>query len=122
MPLALERGHDPHLLICRDAREQNLTLVERELELRVRQTLKLRARNYGHRCRFHETDLARDRERGTRMIASDHDNFDSGFVTVCDRRRDLCPRRVFEADESVQHEVVFESFTRATVGHAPMRE
>ena len=64
VPLALEALDHEHLLLCRDAGEQDLRAVERDLQLRRRHRAQRLAAHDGRRRGPHQPDLAGDRHGG----------------------------------------------------------
>jgi len=53
---------------------------------------------------LHQADLARDRQRRVRMVASDHDDADPRVGAARDRRGHLRTRRILESDQAAEHE------------------
>ena len=69
-----------------------------------------------------EPDLARDRPRRSRMIATHHDHADAGLAAFPDRLRDLRPRRILEPDEPAEDEMLLQSLVVARALERAMRE
>jgi len=59
--LALERGHDPQLLISGDTRTHDLRCIECELNLRVRHSAEIVTRQKCSSPTLHQSNLAGDR-------------------------------------------------------------
>ena len=97
VPLALEGCYDTQLLLGGHARAHDLGCVECELDFNVRHARQVVARQHGRRGRRDEADLPGDRERGTRVIAGDHHDLESGVPAATNGCRHFRTRRVLEA-------------------------
>ena len=104
--LALQRRHDSELLIRRHPRTHDLRRVHRQLDLCIGHPANVvSGQQYGGRA-LHKANRARHCKGGVRMIAGHHDDLDARLTAATDRGRDFRSRRILEANEGSEDEVL----------------
>ena len=101
VPLALEDVDEPHLLLGRHAGD-DADLVDLAVGLLVAELGELRA---GDGAAL-DAELVRDRRGGDRVVAGDHPHLDAGRVGGGDRGLRRGTRRVDDADQRQQRQVL----------------
>ena len=79
---------------------------ERQLELRIGHPAEVVSGQQRGRCTLHESDLPRHRQGGVRVVAGRHHDLDAGLTASTHGSRHFGSRRILEADESRQDQVL----------------
>ena len=119
LALRLQRPDDPQLVLGRHPGEHVLVQDERVQRL-VGEAIELGAAH--RRLAVADTELASDRPCRQRVITGDHDRPDPCRPARRDRLPDLVARRVDDADQADQHEIVLDIHGRLDVAEHPIAD
>ncbi len=107
VPHALEGLGDPHLVLGRNAREEDVLGGKGLFEPLVGHVVEFVAGDDAGLLALDDADAAGNRLGGQTVVAGDHDDLDAGGVALFDGDGDFVSRRVHHRHESDEDEVTF---------------